>query len=111
MFVILTIISLLLLCYKNLPELLEKLELLEKRNSELAIHWFEDNYMNLNTDKWDLLISDYKYEYQLAQIGKDMVWEENKVKLLVITGDNELIFDSHILSIYQKANKKIKGFI
>ena len=34
-----------------------------------------------------------------------MVWEENKVKLLGITIDNELIFDSHILNIYSKAKE------
>ena len=32
-------------CHKNLKELLEKIE----RNSELAIHWFEDNYIKLHT--------------------------------------------------------------
>ena len=35
-----------------------------------------------------------------------MVWEENKVKPLGIMIDNELIFDSHILNICSKANKK-----
>ena len=32
-------------CHKSLRELLEKLE----RNSELAIHWLEDNYIKLHT--------------------------------------------------------------
>ena len=36
-----------------------------------------------------------------------MIWEENKVKLLGKTRDNELIFDSHILNICFKANKKL----
>ena len=36
-----------------------------------------------------------------------MIWEENKVKLSEITIDNELIFDSHILNILSKANKKL----
>ena len=39
-------------CYSNLKSVLEKLEL----NSELAIAWFEMNYMTLNTDKCYLLI-------------------------------------------------------
>ena len=34
-----------------------------------------------------------------------MVWEENKVKLLGITVDNEWIFDSHIINFYSKAKK------
>ena len=37
---------------KNLAKFLEKLE----RNSKPAIHWLEDNYMNLNTGKSHLLI-------------------------------------------------------
>ena len=78
-----------------------------ERNSELVIHWFEDNYMKIITDKWHLLIPGNKYQHQWAQIGKDMVWEENKAKLLKITIDDELKFDSHILNICSKANKKL----
>ena len=63
-------------CHKNLKELLEKLE----RNTELAIHWFENNYIKLHTGKCHLLISGPKYEHQQTEIGKDMVWEENKGK-------------------------------
>ena len=40
-------------------------------------------------------------------MGKDIVWEENKIKLLGITIDNELKFGSHNLNIYLKANKKL----
>ena len=42
----------------------------------------------------------------MEPIGKNMVWEENKVKLFEKTIDNELTFDSHILNICLKANKK-----
>ena len=48
------------MCHKNLAELLEKLE----TNSKLAIHWFEDNYMNINTAKCHLLTFGHNYEYQ-----------------------------------------------
>ena len=61
--------------------------------------------MNSSTGKCHLLISGHKYEYRQAQIGKDKVWGENKVKLLGITIDNELIFDIHILNICLKAEK------
>ena len=46
-----------------------------------TIHWFEDNYIKLHTGKCHLLISGAKYEHQRAQRVKDMVWEENKVKV------------------------------
>ena len=83
--------------------------MLEKpeRNSELAIQWLEDNYIKLHTGNCHLLISGHKYEHQWVQIGKDMVWEGSKVILLGITINYELIFDSHILNICSKANKKL----
>ena len=59
MFVILPIAPL-LLCHKNIAELLEKLE----TNSELAIYRCEDNYIKLNTGKCHILISSHKYEHQ-----------------------------------------------
>ena len=40
-------------CHRSLAELLEKLE----SNSELVIHWFEDNYMKLNSAKCHLFMS------------------------------------------------------
>ena len=45
-------------CVLNLKTVLETLE----HNSEIAIAWFETNYMKLNTDKGHLLISDSKNE-------------------------------------------------
>ena len=36
-----------------------------------------------------------------------MVWEENKIKLLGITIDNELKFHGHIFYMCSKANKKL----
>ena len=40
-------------CHRSLAELLEKLE----SNSELVVHWFEDNYMKLNPAKCHLFMS------------------------------------------------------
>ena len=63
--------------------------------------------MNLNIGKCYLLIFGHKHDHQWAQEGKSMVWKKNKVKRLGKTTDNELIFDSHILNICSKANKKL----
>ena len=65
----------------------------------------EDN-LELYTDIYHLLISRHKFEHQQIQIGKDIVWKENKVTLLGLTIDNELIFDSHISNMCSEANKK-----
>ena len=37
-----------------------------------------------------------KYEYFLAQIGKDKILKDNEVKLIEITIDDSLKFDIHI---------------
>ena len=71
-------------CHKSLAKLLEKFE----RNYELAIHWLEENYANLNTGKSHLLIFGHIQEHHWTQIGKDIIWQENKVKFLGKTIDN-----------------------
>ena len=65
-------------CDSSLKSVLEKLE----HNSELAIAWFEMNYMKLNTGKCHLLISGNKTEYMWAKLDQDIVWESNDVYFL-----------------------------
>ena len=55
--------------YSNLKPVLEKLE----HNSQLAIAWFEMNYMKLNTDKCHLLRSRNKEEYMGAKLNQNIV--------------------------------------
>ena len=86
-------------CYSNLKSVLEKLE----HNSELAIAWFEMNYMTLNTNKCSLDI--------IAKLDQDIVMESNDVKLLGVTIDNNLRFDKHVSNICLKANRKLSAFI
>ena len=43
---------------KSLKNVLKSLE----KNSMLAIRWFENNYVKLNTDKCHLIVSGYKHE-------------------------------------------------
>ena len=42
------------------------------KNFMLAICWFENNYMKLNTDKCCLIVSGYKHEQIWANVGKDL---------------------------------------
>ena len=51
----------------------------------LAIHWFENNQIKLNTDKFHLIV--------LANIGTNLIWESNDVKLLEIAIERDLKFD------------------
>ena len=43
-------------------ESLENVQKSLEKNSMLAIRWFENNYMKLNTDKCRLIVSGYKHE-------------------------------------------------
>ena len=69
------------------------------RITMLAKRWFENNYMKLNTDKCHLIVSGYKYEQVWTNIGKDLIWESDDVKLLRITTDSDPKFDKHVLKL------------
>ena len=86
-----------------LKSVLDKLE----GNSELAIFWFENNYMKLNTDKRHVLVSGTKYEHTWPKIVDDKIWETNEVKLLDVVIDNKFKSNSHIENICFKSNQKL----
>ena len=90
------------LCLKTVMEKLEE-------DSEIAITWFECNYMKLNTDKCHLLVSGHKFEEMWLKVGKDHIWESKEVKLLGLTIDNELKFEKHVSSLCLKANRKLSA--
>ena len=92
-------------CDSNLKSVLETLE----HNSELAIAWFEMNYMKLNTDKYHLLILGNTNEQMWAKLDRDMVWDRTDVKPLGIILDNYVKFDKHVSNICSKANRKLNA--
>ena len=59
------------ICNLNFKSVLETLE----HNSELAIAWFEMNYIKLNTNKCHLLVLGNKNGQMWAKIDRDIVWE------------------------------------
>ena len=63
-------------------ESIEKVLRLLEENTELALCWFENNCMKLNTGKCHLIVSVYKHEQVLVQGGGDKIWESVDVKLL-----------------------------
>ena len=93
------------ICDSNLKLVLETLE----HNSELAIAWFEMDYMELNTDKCHLLISGNKNEQMWAKLDRYIVRESNDVKLFGITLDNNLKFDKHVSNISSNTNRKLSA--
>ena len=89
----------------SLENVLKSLE----KSSILAISWFENNYMELNTDKCRLIFSGCKHEQVWAIIGKNLIWESSDVKLLGVTIDRDLKFDKHVLKLCSKANQKLSA--
>ena len=73
----------------------------------LTIEWFESSYLKLNEDKCDFLLSGYKHEMMLANIGQSRIWESEKQRLLGVTIDKHLKFEEHILSQYKKLEKNL----
>ena len=90
-------------CDKSIETVLKLLE----GNCEIALCWFENNYVKLNTDKCHLIVSGYKHEHIWAKIGSDKIWESSDVKLLGVTIDKELKFDKHVSKICSKASRKL----
>ena len=92
-------------CEKDLNFLINRLE----HDSLLAIEWFENNYMKLNQEKCNLVVSENKFENIWADIGHAKIWESPKQKLLVVVIDRDLSFDGYVSSLRRKAGKKLSA--
>ena len=90
-------------CDQELESVLRRLE----HDSLLAIEWFENNYMKLNSDKCHLLISGFKHQIHWVDIGKDRIWESSCEKLLGINIDRHLRFNLHVKKVCRKASQKL----
>ena len=69
----------------------------------------KNNYIKLNTNKCHLIVLGYKHEQVWANIGKNLTWKSNNVKLLRITTDRDLKFDKHVLKLRSNANQKLSA--
>ena len=92
-------------CDLSLESVLQRLE----HDSLIAIEWFDNNYMKLNSDKCHLLISGFKHQWHWSQLGESKIWESTQEKLLGVTIDRNLNFEFHISKICQKANRKLSA--
>ena len=77
----------------------------------IAVEWFENNYIKMNSDKCHLFILGNKFEHLWTKIGNSRIWEGRTVKLLGITIDNELKFDEHLSNACLKANRKLSALM
>ena len=90
-------------CDKDLSSLINRLE----HESLLAIEWFENNHMKLNQENCHLLVSGHKHKNIWTKIGQTKICESGKQKLLGAEIDSSLNFDLYVLSLCEKAGKKL----
>ena len=91
-------------CSINLEELLHNLEY----DTLSAIIWFDNNYMKLNQGKCHFLISG-NVEHLWAKVGDELIWESKEQKLLGVTIDKNLNFNSHLSTVCKKAGQKVSA--
>ena len=87
----------------NLENLLFNLE----RETISVIIWFENNFMKLNEDKCHFLIAANTNEHLWVKVGNELIWESSAEKLLGITIDKNLDFNTHLSILCNKVSQKV----
>ena len=91
-------------CDTKLDNVLNQLE----DNAHTAILWFENNYMKLNQSKCHFLTSGSP-EHLWINVGNERIWESQYEKLLGMTVDKNLSFESHLKKLCTKVNQKVSA--
>ena len=87
----------------NAEELVSELKTITQK----LFIWFVQNEMKANLDKCHLLFSitdAFSFE-----ISETVIRNSNSKKLLGVTFDNKLKFEKHIITICQRANRKLNA--
>ena len=91
-------------CDKSLENITHKLE----NDCNLALEWFANNSMELNTDKCHLLVIGQRCDDPVAvKIGSAEVVNCSEERLLGVHIDNKLSFDHHVSKLCQKGSNKL----
>ena len=89
----------------NLEDVLRNLEY----DTLSFIIWFEINFMKLNQDKCHFLTGANTNELLWLKVGDAMIWESSEEKLLGITIDKNLNFNSHLSNLCRKVGQKVSA--
>ena len=88
-------------CSKNVGFVYTKFE----EHSIVAIEWFENNYLKMNSDKCHHFILGNRFKHIWTN---NRIWETRTVKLFLgQTIDNELKIGEHLRNVCLKANRKL----
>ena len=74
-----------------------------------VINWFENNFMKLNEDKCHFIVAANTNEHLWVKVGKEMIWESSEEKLLGVTIDKNLNFNTHLSILCNKVSQKISA--
>ena len=77
-----------------------------EEDANVLISWFKNNYLKPNPDKWHLLLSEIGDDH-CVKIGQDLISNSATEKVLGVTFDNKLNFNSHINKLCKKAIQKL----
>ena len=86
---------------KTMDALLNSLE----NDTSTLTRWFYDNYLKMNVDKCHLLVS--SHEVVSITVDQQVINCSNSVKLLGVTIDNNLSFDTHVSKLSDKVSLKL----
>ena len=86
---------------KTMDALLNSLE----NDTSTLTRWFYDNYLKMNVGKCHLLVS--SHEVVSITVNQQVINCSNSVKLLGVTIDNNLSFDTHVSKLCDKVSLKL----
>ena len=71
-----------------------------ENNTSILTEWFQDNYLKMNADKCNFLITNHHGDEVSAIVDQEIITAKKSVKLLGITIDNKLDFNEHISKLF-----------
>jgi hypothetical protein len=90
--------------HTNINELYSSLKI----DADIAVNWFESNGMKANPDKFQFIVSHRNKDVTDPIVISGMsIAPEQKVKLLGITIDKKLTFDTYVENICRNASKQL----
>ena len=90
-------------CDMDISNLIRRLE----HDALISIEWFESNYMKMNKEKCNFLVTGHKYEQLYVNMGENQIWESTSEKILGVQIDAKLKFDKHVDYLLKVAGRKL----